>query len=122
MKLSRTYRSEITLAVGILFALVMLINPAHLIMTSVVLLTLIMIFAVLIIAFGIFIWGEQPRDEREAFNGLRAGRISSFAGGGILVIAIITQAFSHKLDIWLPVALAVMVIAKLLMSAHSRNH
>jgi hypothetical protein len=97
-------RSEMLVAIAIVIALILLINPFKIIMTSAFTLTLIMILAVAVIAFAIFIWREKPNDEREALYSLKAGRISYFTGGGVLVLAIIVQSVHHHLDIWLALA------------------
>ncbi len=112
--------SEALLAVAVIVALVLLLNPFNFIMTSAFTLTVIMILAVAMISFGVFIWREQPLDEREALHGLQAGRISYFAGAAVLVLAIIVQATQHHLDVWLAVALGVMVLVKLAVSAFNR--
>lgn len=117
MKISMPATSEWLLGSAIVVALVLLINPFSIIMTSALTLTLIMILAVTIIAFAVFVWREQPRDEREALYGLKAGHVSYFIGGGVLVTAIIVQAIQHQLDQWLAVALGAMVITKLVVSA-----
>ncbi len=121
MKINNPVVSEVLLAVAIIAALIFLINPFNLIMTSAFTLTLIMILAVGIIAFGIFLWREQPRDEREALYGLQAGHISYFIGCGVLVTAVIVQTFQHDLDQWLAISLGAMVITKLIVSAWTRN-
>ncbi len=113
--------SESLLTIAILVALVLLINPANIIMTSALTLTLLMILAVTLIAFGVFVWREKPRDEREALYGLKASRISYFAGASVLVVAIILQVFRHHLDVWLAIALGAMVLVKLGVSAWTRT-
>lgn len=109
--------SEGLVGIAIVVALVFLINPFNFLMTSAVTLTLIMILAVSVIAFAIFIWREKPHDEREALHGLVAGRISYFIGGVVLVTAIIAQSFQHHLDLWLASTLGAMVITKLIVNA-----
>ncbi len=109
--------SESLLGVAIVVALVLLINPFNILMTSVATLTLIMLLAVTVIAFAVFIWREKPQDEREALHSLTAGRISYLVGGGVLVMAIIVQSVQHHLDLWLAVTLGAMVITKLIVSA-----
>lgn len=121
MKSMNDQVSEWLLGVAILGALTLLINPFGLLMTSAYVLTLIMALALVVIIFGVFIWRERPRDEREALHGLQAGRISYFVGGAVLVIAIIVQALDHALDIWLPVALGAMVLTKLVTGAWMRQ-
>lgn len=117
MKNKLPHASEGLIGIAIIIALVFLINPFNILMTSAITLTLIMILAVAVIAFAIFIWREQPYDEREALHGLVAGRISYFIGGGVLVLAIIVQSIQHHLDHWLAITLGAMVITKLIVSA-----
>jgi peptidoglycan/LPS O-acetylase OafA/YrhL len=70
--------------------------------------------AVLVVAFCIFIFREQPRDEREAQPALMGGQASYMVGAGILLIGIVVESFGHNLDPYLPVALGAMVFSKLL--------
>jgi hypothetical protein len=121
MKIKSPELSEWLLGAAIVVALVLLINPSNVLMPSAFTLTLIMILAVTMIAFAVFVWREQPRDEREALHGLKAGHISYFIGAGVLVTAIIVQVVQHELDQWLAVALGAMVITKLLVSAWIRR-
>ena len=121
MKLNKTRLSEWLLGLAIVFALVLVINPFGIIMTSTYTLTILMILGVAVIAFGAFIWRERYRDEREELHAMKAGRLSYFAGGGVLVVAIITQTLSHSLDIWLVIALVAMVVTKLAVSAWNLN-
>ena len=113
--------SEGLLAAAMVVALVLLMNPFDVLMTSAFTLTLIMILAVTVIAFGVFVWREKPRDERESLYGLMAGRISYFIGGSVIVVAIIVQSIQHDLDRWLAAALGAMVITKLIVSAWTRR-
>jgi uncharacterized membrane protein len=121
MKISKQNISEWLLGAATIIALVLLINPFNIIMTSVFSLTLIMILAVALIAFAVFVWHEKPRDEREALHGLKAGHISYFIGGGVLVLAIIVQVIQHDLDKWLAAALGAMVITKLAVNAWTKH-
>jgi hypothetical protein len=109
--------SEMLVAIAIVVALTLLINPFHIIMTSALTLTLIMVLAVAVIAFAVFIWREKPSDEREALYSLKAGRISYLIGGAVLVLAIIVQSIHHHLDLWLAVTLGAMVVTKFVVSA-----
>lgn len=69
--------------------------------------------AVLVMAFCIFVFREQPRDEREAQHALMGGQASYMVGAGILLIGIVVESFAHDLDPYLPIALGAMVAAKL---------
>jgi hypothetical protein len=115
--MKNSFLSEVLVAIAIIVALVLLINPFNIIMTSALTLTLIMILSVAVIAFAVFIWREKPGDEREALNSLKAGRISYFIGGGVLVTAIIVQSIKHDLDISLALTLGAMVITKFIVNA-----
>jgi hypothetical protein len=121
MKLNKTRLSEWLLGLAILFALVLVINPFGIIMTSTYTLTILMILGVAVIAFGAFIWRERYRDEREELHAMKAGRLSYFAGGVVLVLAIILQTFAHSLDVWLVIVLVAMVVTKLAVSAWNIN-
>lgn len=109
--------SEWLLAAAIIVALVLLINPFGFIMTDAYILTALMLLGLAVIAFGAFVWREHYRDEREERNAMKTGRLSYFAGGGVLVLAIILQTINHTLDYWLIAALAAMVVTKLVVSA-----
>ncbi len=65
------------------------------------------------LVFAVFIWHEQPKDEREEQQRLFAGRVSFLAGVALLVGGIIVQTIQHRLDSWLLVTLVGMVVAKL---------
>jgi uncharacterized membrane protein len=121
MKLNKTRLSEWLLGLAILFALVLVTNPFDIIMTSTYTLTILMILGVAVIAFGAFIWRERYRDEREELHAMKAGRLSYFAGGIVLVLAIIMQTLAHSLDVWLVIALVAMVVTKLAVSAWNLN-
>jgi uncharacterized membrane protein len=117
MKINRNRLSEWLLACAIIAALILLINPFDFIMTSAYILTSLMLLGLAVIAFGAFVWREHYRDEREEHNAMKAGRLSYFAGGAVLVIAIIVETLNHTLDIWLVITLAAMVVTKLFVSA-----
>jgi drug/metabolite transporter (DMT)-like permease len=117
MKINKTRLSEWLLALAIIVALILVLNPFGIIMTSPYTLTVLMILGVAVIAFGAFIWRERYRDEREELHAMKAGRLSYFTGGAILVIAIMCETLAHTLDPWLVIALAAMVATKLAVSA-----
>jgi drug/metabolite transporter (DMT)-like permease len=122
MKINKTRLSEWLLALAIIVALILVLNPYGIIMTTPYTLTILMILGVAVIAFGAFVWREQYRDEREELHAMKAGRLSYFVGGAVLVVAIIHETLNHMLDIWLLVALAAMVITKLIVSAWNQSH
>jgi drug/metabolite transporter (DMT)-like permease len=121
MKLNKTRLSEWLLGLAIIIALILVLNPSGIIMTSTYTLTILMILGVAVIAFGAFVWRERYRDEREELHAMKAGRLSYFAGGAVLVTAIIAQTLAHSLDVWLVAALVAMVVTKIAVSAWNVN-
>ncbi len=69
--------------------------------------------AILVVAFIVFIVREQPRDEREVLHSLKGGQVSYLLGAIVLVVGIVTESFAHNLDPYLPLALSIMILAKL---------
>ncbi len=116
----KRYRSTIIewlLGGLILLAVITLTNPMGVLMSFGVEMSLVIMLALAVIAFGIFFWRERPVDEREAQHGLVVARAGFFVGGGALLLAIGVQALAGHLDPWLPAVLASMVVAKLIASA-----
>ena len=74
------------------------------------------ILAILLVLFGIFasfILKEKAFDERDDVNRSLAGRNAFLAGSAILMLGIVIQGYSHKIDPWLVVALIVMIVIKI---------
>jgi len=69
-----------------------------------------------------FVMYEQAHDEREALHKMQAGRIAYLSGIAVLTVALIAQGFAHAIDPWIPVALGVMVIAKLVARFYSEHY
>jgi len=119
--MNRQTLSEWLLGLVIVLGLILLINPFGLLMPSAMTLMAITVLTVAILSFAAFVWREQPRDEREALYRERAGHVSFFVGGAVLVAGVIVQTTHHRLDTWLAAALGVMVITKLAVSALARR-
>ena len=105
--------NELTISIILVILLVLFLNPLDFLMPS----SFVMMLIVFLIAFfGIFtavIWREQPKDEREGFHSMFAGRLAFLTGSTILVIGIIMQELRHVTDQWLIFALVGMIIAKI---------
>lgn len=65
---------------------------------------------------------EQATDEREAEHRLRAGHLGYFSGILVLTTALLFQGFTHTIDPWITVALAVMILTKVITRHHSEHH
>jgi len=110
---NKLFFNELTISIILIILLVLFLNPLDFLMPP-PFLSMLVIF--LIAIFGIFtavIWKEKPRDEREGFHSMYAGRIAFLTGSTILVIGIVTQEVRHRTDPWLIYALTGMIIAKI---------
>lgn len=110
-RLRGSFRSEIIMGLLIVLVLGLLIHPYFMPMGLVLL--LVGALGVLIFGLGIFIWQESPRDEREQQVGNQSGRIAFMAGGLVLTVGIAAQTIGHKVDPWIVLALAAMVLSKI---------
>jgi len=72
------------------------------------------LFGAALFGYILLVHQEQPADEREQSISLVAGKYSYIAGVVVLSIGIVVQSLDHELDIWLPLTLSTMVLAKLL--------
>lgn len=81
---------------------------------------LIVLILVAYFTFSAFILKEQAKDEREELHILKASRLSYLAGIGTLIVALVVQTLSHNIDIWIILALIVMLVTKLLVRFYSR--
>jgi len=73
----------------------------------------LLVAAGMVAVFAGFMLKENGGDERDATHRAFAGRVAYLAGLGVLTIALLVQGFSHTLDMWVPLALGTMVIAKI---------
>ena len=107
-----TFRSELTVGVGLLALLFIIFNPFSVFMPGYLVMTFLVMAIVLFITFATFLWKENNGDEREQYHKLFADRVAYLAGSGILLIGIVIEELAHTLDPWLILALSIMVIAK----------
>lgn len=65
---------------------------------------------------------ETSGDERELTHRMYAGRAAYLSGVVVLTVALVTQGLQHAIDPWIPLALATMVLSKLLSRMYSERH
>jgi sugar phosphate permease len=120
--MKNNYIVETTVAVILVILLLFIINPFHFWMPN----TLhMMVLGATIVAFGIFsafILKEKVHDEREGAHRMLAGRVAFLSGSSVLILGIIVQEFSHNVDLWLPICLVMMIIAKILARVYSERN
>lgn len=74
----------------------------------------LLLVTVLLMAWACIILVEQVSDEREVYLKMMAGRVAYLSGMAVLLTALLVQGLSETIDPWIPVALATMVVSKLL--------
>jgi hypothetical protein len=104
--------SELGVSIAVLGMLALLIHPYWMPMGLIV--VCIAILAVLIFGLGVFVWQENPRDEREYAVASQAGRSAYLVGAAILTIGVSVQTLQHHVDVWLVLGLAGMVLTKVI--------
>ena len=111
---------EIIISIVLVILLVLLLNPLYFWMPNMMLMTIIVGLVLVFSMFVVFVWREQAQDEREELHKLKSGRIAFLAGASILMIGIVVEGLSHDIDIWLIIALSVMILSKVIGLAYNR--
>jgi len=112
------FGSELGVSVALLVVLALLVHPYWMPMGLIV--VCIAALTVLVFGLGVFVWREKPRDEREYQLTTQTGRSAYLAGAAILTLGVAVQTLQHRLDIWLVIGLAVMVLVKII--SHASNN
>lgn len=113
MSMKPQFFSEKIVSIFLIFFLVWFINPFSFWMTDAFHMTLLGLIVTFFSIFAMFLWGEVILDEREQLHRFIGTRFAYTTGGGLLLVGIIVQALSHKIDPWLPLVLTGMVLAKI---------
>ena len=114
--------SYISTAALLALLLVLLSDPFMLWMPMGAQLVVLLAAAVLACVWSGFILYERASDEREALHAMHAARIAYLSGIAVLTLALLLQGLAHAIDPWIPLALGVMVIAKLVARLYSDIH
>jgi hypothetical protein len=104
--------SELGVSLAVLAMLALLIHPYWMPMGLVV--VCIAVLAALVFGLGVFVWRENPRDEREYAVAAQAGRSAYLVGAAVLTLGVAVQTLQHHIDIWLVLGLAGMVLSKVI--------
>jgi hypothetical protein len=107
----------------ILALLVALSDPFMVLMPPPLAMTVMLLATVLVCVFAAFVLKERATDEREALLRLEAGRVAYLLGVGVLMLGVLMQGLTeHTVDIWLALALGVMVVGKLAARFYIESH
>ena len=104
---------EIIVSLALIVLAILLLNPFHFWMPDMMVMGMLVALLVFFGIFASFILKEKVFDERDDVNRSLAGRNAFLAGSAILMLGIVVQGYSHKVDSWLVVALIVMIIVKI---------
>lgn len=118
--MKNNFLQEIFVSSAIIILLLLFLNPLGFWMPDTVLMMLVVFLIMSFALFSAFIWKEGAKDEREIMHRMLAGRIAYLVGAGVLVLGIITQSLMHKIDPWLVITLALMILAKIAGVAYGR--
>ena len=92
---------------------ILLLNPFHFWMPDMMVMVMLAFALVVFSIFASFILREKIFDERDSMHRTLAGRNAFLAGSSMLMLGIIIQGYSHKVDALLVIALIFMIIVKI---------
>ena len=114
---------EILISFVLILLLVLVANPFDFWMPDMFAMAITLCLLIVFALFAAIMWRETPKDEREGFHIMFAGRIAYLAGAATVLLGIIYQSFvSHVIDPWLVLTLGVMVVAKAGGLMYGRRH
>lgn len=113
---------EALIASILVVLLALVANPFHWWMPSMMLMVVLVGILAAFAVFAAFILREGVRDEREAMHRMFAGRVAFLSGAAVLTGGIVYQELYGTLDVWLVVALVVMVLTKIGTILYSDSH
>lgn len=105
--------TEITISLILVLVLIFIINPLDFFMPSTLQMCIAGLAVVLFGLFASYVVKEKSIDEREDSLRSSAGRNAFLVGSGFLMVGIVAGVYKHDLDVWLPISLVSMVVAKL---------
>jgi hypothetical protein len=112
---------EYIIAAILIVLLVLLGNPFMFWMPSVMAMTLLLIATLFALIYAGFVLQENGGDERDLLHRMLAGRAAYLTGIGTLTLALLVQGLSHHIDPWIPGALALMILAKIVARTWADN-
>lgn len=98
---------------------ILLMNPFHLWMPTMVHMAVLVVVIVAVGIPAVFVVREREGDEREDAHRMFAGRAAYLAGSGILLSGIVVQSLGEQLDPWLVIALLATVLTKVAAHVYS---
>lgn len=113
---------SIVIAAALVGLLVLLSDPFMVWMPMGMQLAVLIAAAAATCAWAGFVMYEQAHDEREMTHKMHSGRVAYLSGLAVLTVALVFQGFAHAIDPWIPAALGIMVVSKLLARFYSERY
>lgn len=103
-----------TISIILVLLLILLINPFYFYMPTVAVMSILLAVFIIFVLYAGFIWNEQRRDEREEALSAQSSKAAFLAGSGVLLATILFQQITiGTINIFLIIALGVMILVKL---------
>ena len=106
---------DVVLLFGLATISLLAIAPKTFVMPTSLQMIILAIVLGLMAIFLVFLWREQPSDEREMQNQVIASRLAYIIGSFVLISALIIQSISHDIDPAIPGALLAMIATKIIV-------
>lgn len=119
----KKYKSllDIVLLLGLGIITFLAVAPEAIVMPSALQMIILAFVLVLVSGFLIFLWREQPEDERELHNQALASRWAYIIGSIVLIVALLIQSLKHDIDSAIPIALLAMIATKIVVQRNKDN-
>jgi len=104
---------HILIALVLLALLTLLTDPFMAFMPGMTAMVVLLCATVLACVWATFVIAEQAHDEREEQHRTSSGRLAYIAGVLSLTLALLVEGLGHRIDPWIAVALAAMIVVKL---------
>ncbi len=111
--MKNNFIGEIVLSILLIWLLICFIKPIEPLIPAILHPMMVPLLGILFIVFSGFLWKEKPGDEREQLHKFIASRFAYFAVITTLIIGVIVQYFTDKIDPWLIVAVCIALLAKI---------
>ena len=120
--MEKTSKREILISVVLSLFVLALINPFHILMSSMLHMCILGILVAMVGVFAGLVLNEKVADERERDHKDKAGRVGYTAGLLVVTLGIIVQTFKEMNDPWLLIVLLVMVVSKIVARVFFRKY
>jgi len=105
---------EAITGLALIVLLILIINPLHFWMPTMLVLTILVLILVAFGIFAVYLLQEKVVDEREYHHKMLSGRFAFLAGSAVLIVAVVVQEIHGHIDPWVFLALVVMILVKII--------